>query len=100
MDYKVELVARAFHKSEPEAGLWDNLPAFRKEQLREFARNAIDLLNEDIGVVLLALEQSAADERVKGTKLAAQYLACCSTSCPRGAYAFSSVDIHDAAGES
>ena len=71
MDYKVELVARAFHEAEPEAGLWDNLPAFRKEQLREFARNAIDLLNEDIGVLLLALEQSTADERVKGTRLAA-----------------------------
>ena len=71
MDYKVELVARAFHEAEPETGLWDNLPAVRKEQLREFARNAIDLLNEDIGVLLLALEQSIADERVKGTRLAA-----------------------------
>jgi hypothetical protein len=71
MDYKVELVARAFHEAEPEAGLWDNLPAVRKEQLREFARNAINLLNEDIGVLLLALEQSTADERVKGMRLAA-----------------------------
>ena len=71
MDYKVELVARAFHEAEPEAGLWDNEPAAIKQQFREFARNAIDLLNEDIGVRLLALEQSTADERVKGMRLAA-----------------------------
>ena len=71
MDYKVELVARAFHEAEQEAPLWDNLPAVRKEQFREFARNAVNLLNEDIGVLLLALEQSTTDERVTGTRLAA-----------------------------
>lgn len=71
MDYKVELVARAFHEAEPEAGLWDNELAAVKQRFREFARNAIDLLNEDIGVLLLALEQSTADERVKGMRLAA-----------------------------
>jgi hypothetical protein len=83
--HKVELVAQAFHEAEPEAGLWDNEPAAIKQQFREFARNAIDLLNEDIGVLLLVLEQSTADERVKGMRLAAQYLACCSTSCLQGA---------------
>ena len=71
MDYKVELVARAFFEAEQDAVLWDTLPAVRKDQLREFARNAINLLNEDIGVLLLALEQSAAGERVMGARLAA-----------------------------
>ena len=71
MDYKVELVARAFHEAEQDAVFWDTLPAARKGQLREFARNAINLLNEDIGVLLLALEQSAAGERVTGARLAA-----------------------------
>jgi hypothetical protein len=71
MDYKIELVARAFHEAEQETPLWDDLPALRKEEFREFARNAINLLNEDIGVLLLALEQSTADKRVRGTRPAA-----------------------------
>ena len=71
MDHKVELVARAFHEAEQDAVLWDTLPAVRQGKLREFARNAIKLLNEDIGVLLLALEQSAAGERVTGARLAA-----------------------------
>jgi hypothetical protein len=71
MDYKIELVARAFHEAEQDAVLWDTVPAVRKGQLREFARNAINLLNEDIGVLLLALEQSTADERVRGARLSA-----------------------------
>jgi hypothetical protein len=71
MDYKVEIVARSFHEADPEACLWDNEPAVCKEQFREFARNAINLLSEDIGVLLLALENSSAEERVGGTRLAA-----------------------------
>ena len=71
MDYKVELVARAFHEAGHDAVLWDTLPAVRKDQLREFARNAINLLNEDIGVLLLALEQSSAEERVEDVRVAA-----------------------------
>ena len=55
MDYKVELVAQAFYEAEQDAHLWDNEPAVIKEQFREFARNAINLLNDDIGVLLLAL---------------------------------------------
>ncbi len=66
IDYKVELVARALYEAEQDTLLWDDLPAVRRDQLREFARNAIKLLNEDIGVLLLALEQSTADERVRG----------------------------------
>ncbi len=64
MDYKVELVARAFYEAEHNvASLWDHEPALCKERFREFARNAIHLLNEDIGVLLLALEQSTTRER-------------------------------------
>jgi hypothetical protein len=66
VDYKVELVARALYEAEQDTLVWDNLPAVRQDQLREFARNAIKLLNEDIGVLLLALQQSTADERVRG----------------------------------
>ena len=70
MDYKVELVAQALYEAEPEEPLWDDLPALRNERFREFARNAISLLNDDIGVLLLALEQSLED-RVRGRRLAA-----------------------------
>ena len=65
MNYKVELMAQAFYEVEEDESRWDSLPAVRKEQLREFARNAINLLNDDIGVLLLALEDSSADERVR-----------------------------------
>ena len=71
MDYKVELVAQAFYEAEQDAHLWDNEPAVIKEQFREFARNAIRLLNQDIGVLLLALEQSSAEERAEAVRLAA-----------------------------
>ena len=71
MDYKVELVAQAFYEADQEGCRWDNEPAALKEQFREFARNAINLLSEDIGVLLLALENASAEERVRGTKLAA-----------------------------
>ena len=71
MDYKVELVAQAFYEAKQDAHLWDNEPAVIKEQFREFARNAIRLLNQDIGVLLLALEQSSAEERVENVRVAA-----------------------------
>ena len=71
MDYKAELVARAFYEADQEACLWDNEPAAIKEQFREFARNAIRMLNQDIGVLLLALEQSSAEERAEAVRLAA-----------------------------
>jgi hypothetical protein len=51
MDYKVELVAQAFYEADPGAHLWDNESAVCKEQFREFARNVIDLVNEEIGVL-------------------------------------------------
>jgi hypothetical protein len=71
MDHKVELVAQAFYEADQEGCLWDNEPAIIKEQFREFARAAIRLLNQDIGVLLLALESFSADTRVGGRKLAA-----------------------------
>ena len=64
MDYKVELVAQALYEAEHDAAcLWDHEPALCKARFREFARNAINLLNDDIGVLLLALEQSTRRER-------------------------------------
>ena len=71
MDYKVELVAQAFYEADQEGCRWDNEPAAIKEQFREFARNAIRLLNDDIGVLLLSLEQASADERVEDVRVAA-----------------------------
>jgi len=61
MNYKVELVAQAFYETDPEAGPWDNEPADCKEPFREFARNAINLLNGDIGVLLRASENASAE---------------------------------------
>jgi hypothetical protein len=59
MNYKVELVAQAFYEASQGACMWDNEPAVCKEQFREFARNVINLVNEDINV----LPQSASSER-------------------------------------
>ena len=64
MDYKIELVAQAIHEANQAVCLWDNEPAIRKERFREYARNAIDLLDEDINILLLALKGSAAEERL------------------------------------
>ena len=64
MDHKVELVARAFYKADQKACLWDNEPAVCKEQFREFARNVINLVSEDIGVLLRASGNASAEERV------------------------------------
>ncbi|PVE24328.1 hypothetical protein DC522_10665 [Microvirga sp. KLBC 81] len=71
MDFKVELVARALHEAEQETCLWDNEPMIRRERFREYARNAIKLLGEDIGVLLLALEKATAAEQVGDPRAAA-----------------------------
>jgi hypothetical protein len=71
MDCKVELMAQAFYEAEQDAHLWDNEPAIIKEQFRGFARNAINLLNGNIGVLLLALENASVEERVRRGRLAA-----------------------------
>lgn len=71
MNYKVELVAQAMHKAEHAACLWDGEPVSRKERFREFARNAIDLLDDDIGVLLLALEEATAGKPLTEPRAAA-----------------------------
>jgi len=70
MDYTTELVARAIHEVEQGAGPWHGEPRDRKEQFREYARNAINLLGEDIGVLLFALKE-ATNERHAGDPRAA-----------------------------
>jgi hypothetical protein len=71
MDYTIELVAQAIHEAEPGAGPWHNEPTGCKKRFREYARNAIKLLDEDIGVLLLALKEAAAEERLTTPKAAA-----------------------------
>ena len=71
MHHKVELVARAIHQAEHQELSWESEPADRKDRFREYARNAINLLNEDIGVLLLALEESTAGKRMKHPRAAA-----------------------------
>lgn len=60
-DHTVELVARAIYEAEQHACPWDNGPTSSKERSREYARNAIRLLNDDIGVLLFALNEAAAE---------------------------------------
>ena len=60
-DHKVELVARAIYEAEQHTRSWDNESARNKERSREYARNAIRLLNDDIGVLLCALNEAAAE---------------------------------------
>lgn len=62
MDYKVELVAQALYEAGQPLYGWDNEPTPRKERFREYARNAITLLDDDIGVLLLALEECKAED--------------------------------------
>jgi hypothetical protein len=71
MQHTVELLARAIHKAEHQELSWDNEPSTRKDRFREYARNAIRLLNEDIGVLLLALEESTAGKRMGHPRAAA-----------------------------
>jgi hypothetical protein len=71
MQNKVELVARAIHKAEHQELPWDGEPLAHKERFREYARNAINLLGEDIGVLLLALETATAGKRIGHPRAAA-----------------------------
>jgi hypothetical protein len=66
MKHRVELVAQAIHEAAQTGCLWLNEPAIRKERFREYARNAVNLLDDDIGVLLLALKEAAAEERIGG----------------------------------
>ena len=71
MQHKVELVARAIHTAEHQEVLWDSEPSDRKDRFREYARNAINLLNEDIGVLLLALEEATPGKQIRERRAAA-----------------------------
>ena len=64
MKRRIELVAQAIHDAEPSAFAWDAEPAFDRERYREYARNAIKLLGEDIGVLLFSLGEAAAEQHV------------------------------------
>jgi C4-type Zn-finger protein len=63
--YSVEGVARAIHEAHQQACSWSNEPDEAKERFREYARNAIELLNDDIGVLLAALAGTTAEQRVR-----------------------------------
>ncbi|MBD2749896.1 hypothetical protein IC232_24790 [Microvirga sp. BT688] len=63
MQHKVELVARAIQKAEHTEFSWDGESSASKERFREYARNAVNLLGKDIGVLLLALEEATAGKR-------------------------------------
>lgn len=71
MDYQVELVARAFYDAEYDDGLWDGEADYIKQEFREYARNAIKLLHDDIGVLLMALERATAEEHPDRPRAAA-----------------------------
>lgn len=69
-DPKVELVARAIYEAEQHAWSWDNGSARSRERSREYARNALRLLNDDIGVLLFALNEAAAEHSPGGLRAA------------------------------
>ncbi|WP_262296547.1 hypothetical protein [Microvirga sesbaniae] len=71
MNYTIELVAQAIHEAEQTTSRWDDEPAIRKERFREYARNAIDLLGEDIGVLVLALTEATAEAHLGSSRAAA-----------------------------
>ncbi|WP_230530614.1 hypothetical protein [Microvirga roseola] len=55
MDYRVELVARAFYDAEEDGYSWDCEPEILREEFRRLARNAIALMGDEIGVLVLEL---------------------------------------------
>ena len=64
MKRRIEFVAQAIHDAEPSALPGTREPAFDRERYREYARNAIKLLGEDIGVLLFSLGEAAAEQHV------------------------------------
>jgi hypothetical protein len=71
MNYTIELVAQAIHEAEQAACRWDDETEIHKERFREYAGNAIKLLDDDIGVLLLALREATAEARLGSPKAAA-----------------------------
>jgi hypothetical protein len=70
MDYQVELVARAFYDAEHEEHSWDCECEALKQEFRGYARNAINLLQEDIGVLVMALQRASDEERPERARAA------------------------------
>jgi hypothetical protein len=70
MDHRVERIAQAIFEAEQQGCSWDDEPASCKERCREYARNAIKLLNDDISVLLLALREAAAERSMRGPRTA------------------------------
>ncbi len=70
MDFQIELVARAFFEAEHEDLSWDGEAELVKDEFREYARHAINLLHDDVGG-LLTLQQSAAEELPERSRAAA-----------------------------
>lgn len=58
IEHRVELVAQAIHEAQQHACSWDAETTLRREHFRQCARNAIKLLDEDVGVLLLALREA------------------------------------------
>ena len=71
MNYQVEFVAQAIYEAEKSGRLWTNEPAINKERFRHYAHNAIRLLNEDICVLLHALEKSGVKKDIEGRQVVA-----------------------------
>ena len=46
LQQQVEHVARAFYDAQEETSDWDNEPEFLKDQFREYARDAIALVEQ------------------------------------------------------
>ncbi|WP_246529730.1 hypothetical protein [Microvirga zambiensis] len=66
MGHRIERVAQAIYETAQTGCLWADEPTVRQERFREYARNAVNLLDDDIGVLLLALKEAAAEERIGG----------------------------------
>lgn len=68
-EHRIELVAQAIYEAQQQECSWDTEPTIRREHFRQCARNAITLLDDDIGVLLVALKESTAERRVGTTDL-------------------------------
>ena len=65
MNYQIELVARAFFDAEYDDAHGSSRRNSSSRSTANTRSNAIDLLHEDIGVLLVALEGAAAEEHTR-----------------------------------
>jgi hypothetical protein len=54
LQQQVEHVARGFYDAQEETPDWDSEPEFLKDQFREYARDAIALVEQDSELLLTA----------------------------------------------